>query len=160
MRHRVLFWLAWWVVLWVLYVGLVFKLEASELVTGALCAALGATAAEVMRSHGPIHFSPGARWVTQLPALARAVLADTLRLIPLVWRAARGERVGGRMRCIAYPVAHGDEVQASSRRVLEKVLGSAAPNSFVVGFDEEHDVVLVHELIPGDAPPRTDWGAR
>jgi hypothetical protein len=42
---------------------------------------------------------------------------------------------------------------------VEKFMGSVAPNSYVVGFDQDHNVVLVHQLEPTEEPPRVDWGA-
>ena len=99
------------------------------------------------------------RWVKTLPALAAEVVTGTLRLAPLVWRAARGERVHGRMRCIRFEGASRKDRSSATRRALEKFLGSVAPNSFVVGFDERHEVVVVHQLERTEKPPRVDWGA-
>jgi hypothetical protein len=153
------FWLLWWVSLTVLYDLLVFKTEAAELIAGALCGAVSATGAELVRTRGGIQFAPGFGWLRAVPALAREVVVDTLRMVPLLWRAARGERVHGRMRYIAFPGAGRKGPEATTRRALEKFLGSIAPNSFVVGFDEGHDVVVIHQLEPTEAPPRVDWGA-
>jgi hypothetical protein len=154
------FWLRWWAALFVLYVLLVFKTEPAELVVGAVCAAIAATGAELVRSRGDVHFAPGYRWLRALPPLAREVAVQTLRMVPLLWRAARGERIHGRMRCVAFPDAGRKGTQGSTRQAVEKFLGSVAPNSFVVGFDERHDVVVVHQLEPTEDPPRVDWGAR
>lgn len=63
------------------------------------------------------------------------------------------------MGCIAFPAASMKGTQGSTRRAVEKFLGSVAPNSYVVGFDQEHEVVLVHQLEPTEEPPRVDWGA-
>jgi hypothetical protein len=156
---RVRFWLCWWIVLYVLYLLLVFKTEPAELVAGALAAALAATGATLVRNRGDIRFSPGVGWMRTLPALAAEVVTSTLRLVPLVWRAARGERIRGRMRAIRFTGAGATDQESATRRALEKVLGSVAPNSFVVGFDERHDVVVVHQLERTEDPPRVDWGA-
>lgn len=158
-RRRVRSWLLWWVSLTVLYDLLVFKTETAELVAGALCGAVSATAAELVRSRGNVHFAPGFGWLRAVPALARDVVVDTLRMVPLLWRAARGERLQGRMRYVAFPAASLKGPEGTTRRALEKFLGSIAPNSFVVGFDERHDVVVLHQLEPTEAPPRVDWGA-
>lgn len=157
---RVGFWLGWWVALFILWVALVFKTEPAELIAGAVCAAVAATGAELVRSRGDVRFAPGYRWLGALPALAGEVAVQTLRMVPLLWRAARGERIHGRMRCIAFPDAGRKGTQGSTRRAVEKFLGSVAPNSFVVGFDERHKVVVVHQLEPSEDPPRVDWGAR
>ena len=153
------FWLRWWVALFVLYVLLVFKTEAAEFVAGAVCAALAATGATLVRSRADISFAPGLGWVRRLPALAAEVVTGTLRMVPLVWRAARGERIHGRMRAVRFPGADRTDPAGLTRRALEKFFGSVAPNSFVVGFDERHDVVVVHQLEPTEQPPRVDWGA-
>jgi hypothetical protein len=158
-RHRVRFWLIWWAGLFVLYLLLVFNLQTAELIAGALCAALGATGAELVRSRGRVRFAPGYGWIRTLPDLARDVVVDTLRMVPLVWRAIRGQPIHGHMRCIAFPASSLKGTKGSTRRAVEKFLGSVAPNSYVVGFDPEHDVVLVHQLVPTEEPPRVDWGA-
>ena len=156
---RVRFWLSWWIVLFVLYLLLVFKTEPAEFVAGALAAALAATGATLVRERGDIRFSPGVGWLRMLPALAAEVVTGTVRLVPLVWRAARGERIRGRMRAIRFTGAGATDQESATRRALEKFLGSVAPNSFVVGFDERHDVVVVHQLEQTEEPPRVDWGA-
>lgn len=158
-RGRARFWLTWWAGLLALYLLLVFSLQTAELVAGAACAAVGATAAELVRSRGRIRFAPGFGWIRTLPGLAGEIVVDTLRMVPLVWHAIRGHPVHGRMRCIAFPAASLKGAQGSTRRAVEKFLGSVAPNSYVVGFDPEHDVVLVHQLVPTEEPPRVDWGA-
>jgi hypothetical protein len=157
--QRVRFWLKWWSGPFALYELLVFSLQTAELVTGAICAAVAATAAELVRSHGKVRFAPGYGWIRMLPGLALEVAVDTLRMVPLLWRAIRGRPVHGRMRCIAFPAASLKGTQGSTRRAVEKFMGSVAPNSYVVGFDQDHNVVLVHQLEPTEEPPRVDWGA-
>ena len=159
-RGRLKFWLAWWIALTLLYDLLVFKTEPAELVAGVICGAVSATAAEVVRTRGDVHFAPGFGWVRALPPLTRDVVTQTLAMVPLVWRAARGERIHGRMRCIAFPDAARKGTEGLTRRAVEKFFGSVAPNSYVVGFDERHRVVVVHQLEPTDDPPRVDWGRR
>jgi Na+/H+ ion antiporter subunit len=159
MPRRLGFWLRWWVALFVLYVLLVFKTESAEFVAGALCAAVAATAVTLVRSRGKIHFAPGYRWLRAMPALIVAVVVETVLLTRVLWRALRGERVHGRMRCIHFPDARRKGPEAMTRRAVEKFLGSVSPNSLVVGFDERHRVVIVHQLEPTEQPPRVDWGA-
>lgn len=98
MRHRVRFWLTWWAGLFALYELLVFSLQTAEIVSGAICAAVSATAAELVRSRGKVRFAPGFGWIRALPGLVREVAVDTLRLVPLLWRAIRGRPVHGRVR--------------------------------------------------------------
>ena len=52
-------WLAWWVVLTGFYLLLVFKTEPAEFVAGAVCGAVSATGAELVRRHGRVRFRPG-----------------------------------------------------------------------------------------------------
>jgi hypothetical protein len=158
--RRVRCWSMWWAGLFALYLLLVFNLQTAELVAGGVCAAVGATAAELVRSRGRLRFKPGVGWVRALPGLAGEVALDTLRMVPLVWRAIRGQPIHGRLRCIAFPAASLRGPEGATRRALEKFLGSVAPNSYVVGFDQDHDVVLVHQLVPTEEPPRVDWGGR
>jgi hypothetical protein len=67
--------------------------------------------------------------------------------VAALWRRLALRRpVEGAFRQLRFPVG-GDDPHAVTRRVLAKGLGSFAPNTYVVGFDEESEVLMVHQLV-------------
>src|SRR6185312_6259475 len=107
------FWLSWWVGLTVLYLLLVFKTEPAEIVAGAVCGALGATAAELVHRHGKLKFSPGWGWLPAALRLPRDVVIDTARLVGVLWRVlVRRGQVTGRIVTVEYKDAHRKGVNA------------------------------------------------
>jgi multisubunit Na+/H+ antiporter MnhE subunit len=151
------FWLIWWAVLTVLYWLLVFKTEPAELVAGAVCGAISATGAELVRRHGHVRFAPGWGWLPSLAPLPRLVVRDTVRLVGVLWRViVRREDVRGRFVSAPFEGAHRGGTKAASRRAIAKFVGSVAPNSLVVGFADRHERVLLHQLVETDEPPQPD----
>jgi hypothetical protein len=160
MPRGVAIWLSWWVGLTGLYLLLVFKTEPAEIVAGAICGAISATGAELVRRHGTVRFAPGWGWLPALARLPRAVLVDTARLVAVLWRViVRREDVRGRTLSLPFADAHRKGVAAGSRRAVAKWLGSVAPNTLVIGFAERHNRVLVHQLVPAEPEDPDPWKA-
>jgi hypothetical protein len=161
-RGRVGFWLTSWVLLWGLYMLLVFKTERAEFVAGAICAAIGATGAELVRIHASVRFSPGRGWWRGVVRLPREVLIETWLLVGVLWRViVRREDVRGRFITLPFTGVRGSSTEAVSRRALAKWVGSVAPNTMVVGFDERRQRILLHQLVVTDEPPICDpWEKR
>jgi len=154
---RVAFWLAWWAVCFGLWLLLVFKTERLEFAAGAVAAAFAATAAELVRSRGYAPFAAEAGWLRALPRLPRAVLTDCALLAHALWRRlVRGQPIEGGFRVVHFEDCGGDDPRSEGRRAVAKWLGGVAPNTYVVGFDEERDIVLVHQLVLTDRPPDVD----
>lgn len=148
----------WWVLLTALYVLLVFKTEPAELVAGAICGAISATGAELVRTYGSVRFQPpGWRWLRAVAALPRLTIVDAGRLGIVLWRVVvRREDVRGRFVSLPFAGAHESSPEAAGRRAIAKWFGSVAPNTLVVGFAERHDRVLLHQLVETAEPPRCD----
>jgi hypothetical protein len=160
MAREVRFWLGWWIGLTVFYVLLVFKTEPAELVAGAVCGAISATAATLVYRHSKIRFAPGWGWVPAALRLPRAVAVDTWRLVVVLWRViVRREQVTGRILTLPYKDAHRGGVDAMSRRAVTKWIGSVSPNTLIIGFAEKHDRVLVHQLVPVEPEDPDPWGS-
>jgi hypothetical protein len=158
--RRARFWLVCWALSLGLWMLLVFKTEPAEVVAGAVAAAFAATAAELLRSHAYAPFSPEARWLRKLGRLPREVIVDCWILARALWRrAVRGQRIEGAFRCIHFPRSAGDDPRTHARLAVAKWLGAVAPNSYVVGFDERRELVLVHQLVPTETPPDVDPAA-
>jgi hypothetical protein len=161
-RDRLAFWLVSWAALWVLYCLLVFKTEPEEIVAGAVCAAISATGADLVRRRASVRFAPGRGWWRGVVRLPGDTVRDTWLLAVVLWRViVRREDVRGRFITLAFPGVGGGSTRAVSRRAMAKWVGSVAPNTMVAGFDEQHERVLLHQLVATDEPPVCDpWQKR
>jgi hypothetical protein len=154
---RVAYWITNWILLWILYLLLVFKTEPAEIAVGALCGAIGATAAEVVRAQASVRFAPGRGWWRGMRRLPRELVVDTWLLIVVLWRVVvRREDVRGRWITMPFPGVQGDGSEAVSRRAVAKWFGSVAPNTLVAGFEEDAERILLHQLVATDEPPVCD----
>lgn len=155
-RERVAFWLGWWAFSLGLWMLLVFKTEAAEIVLGAVAAAFSATAAELVRSRG-VPFTPDPRWLLSLWRLPREVVIDCWILTRALWRRlAHGEPLEGTFRVVHFEDCAGDDPRTQARRVTAKWLGGVGPNAYVVGFEEAHDAVLLRQLVKTERVPDVD----
>jgi hypothetical protein len=161
-RDRIAFWLTSWVALWILYVLLVFKTEPAEIVAGAVCAAISATGAELVRTRASVRFAPGRGWWRGVVRLPGETARDTWLIAVVLWRViVRREDVRGRFITLPFKGVRGGSTEAVSRRALAKWVGSVAPNTMVAGFDEQHERVLLHQLVVTKEPPVCDpWEKR
>jgi multisubunit Na+/H+ antiporter MnhE subunit len=120
----------------------------AALIVGALVAYLGVTVRQVTghRGVGFLRFLPAllrmyARGVRDCWTVSLALLRRPLRLGPQ-----------GRLRRVPFEVG-GSEADAASRRALATLSTSLQPNTYVIGFDRERDVALVHELVRSERNP-------
>jgi multisubunit Na+/H+ antiporter MnhE subunit len=120
-------------------------------VTGVAAAAYGARARRHVGHEGVL--PPGS--ARALGDAAIGALTDTWPLTRALVARLRGEPSRSRIREVDFHV--GDEGRRdASRRALATLTCSLQPNSYLVGFDPERDVALVHELVPTDDPPITN----
>jgi hypothetical protein len=154
---RVAFFIAWWLVTFVLWSLLVFKTEAAEFIAGAVAATFSATAAELVRAKGYAPFSPALRWALVLLRLPKDVLVDSFLLVRALAQSAwRREPIEGSFRCVHFPGANRGDPRGQARLAVAKWLGGVSPNTVVVGFDEPDDSVLIHQVVRTDDPPDVD----
>jgi len=135
----------WWVVLagvWLLYVGQHTKENA---VAGAIAAGIAVGFGVLLARLGLYRFGFHARLLRRAAGLPWHVARDfgivTLALL-------RGRPVG---RLVELPF----RADSAGDHALAGLLGSVAPNAYVVDFDTHHGRALVHELDPSrskDAP--------
>lgn len=155
--ERVAFFAAWWLVSFGLWALLVFKTEGAEFVLGAVAATFSATAAELVRAKGYAPFYPDLRWAPVLLRLPRDVLVDCFLLVRALLQAARRRQaIEGSFRCIHFRDAKRSDPRGQARLAVAKWLGGVSPNTVVVGFDEERDSVLVHQVVRTRKIPDVD----
>jgi hypothetical protein len=64
--------------------------------------------------------------------------------------------VRGRFLVLPFAGARGRSPEAAGRRATAKLVGSVAPNTLVVEFAEDKDLVLLHQLVTTEEPPPCD----
>jgi multisubunit Na+/H+ antiporter MnhE subunit len=150
MLRSVGIWVSWWVGLFLLWMLLVLTQATPEVVAGAIVAAIGATAAEVVRRSRFVELLPWGLVPLRPLRLARTVVTDSWLLAVVLVRQLRDRHDNvGVFRGIFFEAGPDDDARAATRRALYTALVSLTPNTYVVGIDRENDNMLVHELVAG-----------
>jgi len=147
----VAYWAMWWVVSLGLWLLLTSTVSFNEIATGFGAAAVAATVASAVHAREKMAtpLRPGREWLRFGVALPRRIVADTWLLTGVLAGRLAGRGVEGRFREIPLPRTGG----AGERRMLEtlaSIVISISPNTFVVAFDDERGIALLHELQAGD----------
>jgi multisubunit Na+/H+ antiporter MnhE subunit len=144
----VITWLTWWILLMSLWVAVDDSVAPDELLAGAGAAALAAAAATVVSRQARLRYRVRAAWLPRALALPGQVAADTFAVFALLARTVFTKVPPPRGAYREVPVRYGDDTPLGvTRRVLLTGARSLAPNAFVVDFDSERDVMIVHELV-------------
>ncbi len=98
-----------------------------------------------LRDHvAEARFRMRARWLVHLPRLGVQVLHD----LGLLGRALLHPRATpGVFRAVPFDGGGRDPIDVG-RRALLTLAASLGPNTFVVDFDDDQHVMLVHQLVP------------
>jgi multisubunit Na+/H+ antiporter MnhE subunit len=129
--------------LWLLLVDMT---ESPELITGAVVVAIAAIGSELVRAHDVARARPVWRGLARAWKPILRAPADVGR----VALAIAGRRRGGFYALPFRP--GGDDPADVGRRALAEALGSFAPNTIVVGVDQEREHLLAHQLLPTRKP--------
>jgi multisubunit Na+/H+ antiporter MnhE subunit len=146
--RRAAAWIVTWAVLAGVYLLLVDLVQQPELITGAVVAAVAATGSELVRAQrdNPLRV-PRRGLLRAWRPIARAPRDLALVIGAIVRQLAERRPARGRVRAI--PFRHGgDSPDGIGRRALAEGLGSFAPNTIVIGVDDERNLLLVHQLVP------------
>jgi multisubunit Na+/H+ antiporter MnhE subunit len=150
-RRHARFWLGWFIplnLLWLVFIG---AFDVAETILGLFASAVAATAATSVRNTGLVDFRPRAMWLLAIWRVGPPTVTESWDLTKVVWRRiVHGEPIQSRFRTEKFPVDI-DDPRTPARRAIRTIGQSIAPNAYVVGIDEEHDEVLVHEIV---IPPR------
>ena len=136
----VLLWLGL-VLAWLLFTT---TLDPSEVLAGLAAAAFGVVATVVVRRQRLVRFSLRLAWLRPAWRLPGRVVADSWRVFAALFLHLAGRRASGRFRTESFPGGGG--ARAVSRRVLATAARSLPPGSYVVGFDEDEDLMLEHDF--------------
>jgi hypothetical protein len=144
--------LVWTVVLSALWLGLVGQVDLFEVVVAVGVALAAATAGVVVRERAGFRHRPDRAWWRHGPGMFLSALRDCLTLLAALGRRLGGEDVEGRTLALPCEVG-GEDAAATARRVLVTLGTSLQPNSYVLGFDEGRQLVVVRQLVATDDPP-------
>lgn len=145
---RIAFWIPSWLFLLILWFLLVDKLKVSELIAGALAAAVGTMFTSRVRSRSPHSFRLRASWMLGLWRLPPRAVLDVGVLAAALWRRLILRRsVSGAFRAIPFR-ATDESAEATARRAIIAGAASFTPNTYVLDVDRERGVILVHQLVP------------
>jgi len=149
-RDSVKFWAIEWVIFFLLWLVFVFSLSLSELVAGAVAAALGVLATEVVRLRNLIRIDFRLSWFYSLWRLP----LDAVRESFLAYRflfdyLLRRERSA--MNAVVLHARTEDSLMRG-KRALAVALVSATPNTISLGYDPGQDRMLIHQLYPAPLP--------
>lgn len=140
-------WLTWWVLLMSFWVILDNSIDTDELLAGAGAAAIAAFLAELVTYQAATRLRMRVEWAAPALRIPGEVARDTgIVFAALYRRLARGVEPPSGFREL--PVRYGDNTAAGKTRRALLVGGtSVAPNSFVLGIDQDRDVMIIHQLV-------------
>jgi hypothetical protein len=144
---RVVPWLAWWIVLFWLWLLLVGQWNREQLVAAAIAATLAASVAEFARARTGFAAPLPLRVLAQLPqALGMVVVDFGIVSWALLAGVARGRIVRGEL--VVRELPRGSwAAQGTGPRAWTVLFASYSPNAYVVDVDPEEGRVLLHDLV-------------
>jgi multisubunit Na+/H+ antiporter MnhE subunit len=145
-RRIVIGWLGRAVLLFALWLLFVDTLKVAEVWAGVAAAAIAATGASIVSRLEGFRFQVPARWFTTTLRLPLDIVVDFALVSAVLWRRLRGDgRNLGHMAALPFPA--GDTELDRSRRAFTVEVVSLAPNTYVIGFDGDRQLMLVHQLV-------------
>ncbi len=145
----ILFVLAWVILMlgwWMMIVDVPSYAEALAGLAAAIIAALFVLA---VRLHSGTRFRLRLGWLLWLRHIPLGVLHDSAVLLLVLWRRlVRQQPPQSAFRAVRFPTG-GDDPESAARRAFATAATALAPNTYVIGFDRERGVALIHQLAPG-----------
>jgi multisubunit Na+/H+ antiporter MnhE subunit len=126
--------------LWMLYVGQTTRENA---IAGGIAAGVALVFGVLLARLGLLRYGLDGRWLARAANLPWQLVGD----YGVVTLALLHGRPKGEFIELEFPVGDSDP-RSAGRRALVGVLGTICPNAYVVDFDRERKVVLVHALDP------------
>jgi len=138
---RVAWWLAWFALLFWLWLAFVGEWDLTEWVAAALAATVAGSAAVVVREQGELRARFRLRWLREAARVPLQIAVDFWLLVRAL--PARDEGLFH-----ARPTgARGQGAEAAARRAFVTVAATYSPNAYVVDADPETGEVLLHDLV-------------
>ena len=123
------------------------SINTDELLAGAGAAVLAALLVELVSYQAATRFRMRIEWLVPALSLPGQVVRDTVIVYRALWRRlVRGEQPPSAF--LEVPARFGDDTpEGVTRRTLLVGGTSVAPNTFVLGLDQDRDVMVVHRLV-------------
>jgi hypothetical protein len=145
--RRVLIWVAWFLVLNLVWLWLISAFNLQETILGLFASALGATAALAVHVQNLITFRPRLSWLLPAVLLPLRGFRETGMVLAALWGQLTGRGdARGRFRTERVSLPD-DPAESAAKRALMIAGESFAPNAYVLGIKEESGLMLVHELV-------------
>ena len=148
-RWRIRGWLAWFVVLNLLWLVFISAWVVEEAILGLLAAAIGATAAEAVREQGLAGFKIRAHWLLKARVLPGRTIRETVLVLRALVAQTTRRDVKGHFEIVEISLPEDRDEQAAKRALLTVGEGFA-PNAYVVAIDNRKGLMLTHELVPAE----------
>jgi len=154
-RRRAAVWLAWWTLMMSLWVMIDDSLQFDELLAGAGAAAIAAVAAELIGYQASVRYRvrPGWWLAAEILRLPAEVVRDTVTVFGALARmlvTGQAPEGGYAELPTGDPADEKGGPPSEAGRVLLTGVRSFAPNTFVLGIDDERHALVVHRLVtPG-----------
>ena len=133
-----------WAVLTLMWLLFVFQSQISEVLAGAVGAALSVVVLHTALKAVPLCFEPKLRWIALVGRLPGMIVADLAHLFRnvvrhILRRPVQSEFLVGRFHA-------GNDCSGAAQRALAVLFLSTAPNSVVVDIDASSSSMLLHQL--------------
>ncbi|MGZ4351967.1 MAG: hypothetical protein ACXVZ4_00355 [Gaiellaceae bacterium] len=141
--------LAWWALLFWLWLLLVGEWNSIEWTAAAVAGLVAAVAAGVVHRLGLLRFRFRAGWLAPVPRVLWQVVVDFGILVHVLVRTlARRQAPRGVFRAVPFDAGPAGGELAAGRRAVVALLATYSPNCYVVDVDSEQKLALVHDLVP------------
>jgi multisubunit Na+/H+ antiporter MnhE subunit len=141
--------LAWWPLLFGLWLLLAGSLQPVVLLVGLGASLACAVLAVALRRAGVIPFDPGPGWLLHLPRLGWHIVRESWLLAVHLFRSVRQGHREGSFLTLERRWTPGDPAARRERAWLILAM-SLTPNTVVVGVDLARGWLLLHQLLPAE----------
>ena len=141
-----------WISQWTLWLAYVNNVGIREIVVGAIVSSVATWAAAVFRRRADDRYRLPLIYVWQAVHVPRALFADTWVLCRAVLMRLTAKRIPSGIISVPFRVG-GDAPSSRGRRALAITYLTFTPNSLVMGFLRDEQLLFFHTMIPQVLPP-------
>jgi hypothetical protein len=139
------------------YLLLIDTTTSPELYAGVAATLLAALACATAWRNGLRGISPRARWLAQSGRAIAQVPTDIFWVsLAALQQLVAPRRPRGELRASSFHFGAPDDGRDMARRALAEAVGSLAPNTIVIGVDQERNLILAHQLHPSGGADGVD----